>query len=92
MLIYIKIYLLVNIKIIYDSFIYKSLPFLSVVFLDEVSTNIDEAGVEGIYRMICELAKDKQVFVIDHNQNLLSMLEGCDTINLEMKNEITKKI
>jgi len=63
----------------------------SVIFLDEVSMNMDEDGVEGIYQMICELAKDKQVFVIDHNKDLLNLLQGNDTINLEMKNEITTK-
>lgn len=60
----------------------------SVVFLDEVSKNIDESGVDGIYRMICELAKERQVFVIDHNPHLLALLDGCDTIQLEMRNEI----
>ncbi len=64
----------------------------SVVFLDEVSMNMDEAGVDGIYRMICELSKEKQVFVIDHNESLLRMLEGCDVIQLEMKNETTRKV
>ncbi|NIQ16162.1 MAG: hypothetical protein GTO02_17750 [Candidatus Dadabacteria bacterium] len=42
--------------------------------------------------MICELAKEKQVFVIDHNENLLQMLDGCDTIYLEMQDEISKKV
>lgn len=63
----------------------------SVVFLDEVSMNMDEIGVEGIYRMICELAKDKQVFVIDHNESLLQMLDGCDKVQLQMKDEVTTK-
>ncbi len=62
----------------------------SAVWLDEVTMNMDPIGVEGIYRMICELSKDKQVFVIDHNENLLRLLDGCDTINIEMYEEITK--
>jgi DNA repair exonuclease SbcCD ATPase subunit len=64
----------------------------SVVFLDEVTMNMDVVGVEGIYRMICELAKEKQVFVIDHNENLLRLLQGCDTIKLEMRDEITRMV
>ena len=36
----------------------------SLVFLDEVTTNIDQIGVQGIYNMICELSKEKKVFVI----------------------------
>jgi DNA repair exonuclease SbcCD ATPase subunit len=64
----------------------------SVIFLDEVTMNMDIVGIEGIYRMICELAKEKQVFVIDHNEILLQMLDGCDVISLEMKDEISKKV
>jgi len=54
----------------------------SLVFLDEVSTNIDFLGVHGIYNMICELAEDKQVFVTTHDAELLRLLDGCDVINL----------
>lgn len=64
----------------------------SVVWLDEVTMNMDTVGVEGIYRMICELSKDKQVFVIDHNETLLRFLDGCDTIRIEMKDEIAKVV
>jgi hypothetical protein len=42
--------------------------------------------------MICELAKEKQVFVIDHNEALLEMLNGSDTICLEMKDEVSKVV
>lgn len=61
----------------------------SVIFLDEVTMNVDAIGVLGIYRMICELAKEKQVFVIDHNEALLEMLNGSDSICLEMKDEVS---
>ena len=64
----------------------------SQIWLDEVTMNVDAVGVHGIYRMICELAKEKQVFVIDHNEALLEMLNGCDTIHLEMTDEVSKKI
>ncbi len=64
----------------------------SIIFLDEVTMNMDIVGIQGIFRMICELAKEKQVFVIDHNENLLQMLDGCDTIYLEMQDEISKKV
>ena len=58
----------------------------SLVFLDEVTTNIDPVGVEGIYNMICELAKDKQVIVTTHDHDLLELLNGCQELNLKMKN------
>jgi ABC-type multidrug transport system ATPase subunit len=56
------------------------------VFLDEVTTNIDPVGVEGIYNMICELAKDKQVIVTTHDHDLLELLNGCHELNLKMQN------
>jgi len=61
----------------------------SVVFLDEVTTNIDPVGVLGIYNLICELAEERQVFITTHDNDLLDLLDGCDTINLEMKNGIS---
>lgn len=64
----------------------------SLVFLDEVTTNIDPVGVQGVYNMIAELAKDKQVFVTTHDQDLLEMLAGCDSINLVKKNGFTKLV
>jgi DNA repair exonuclease SbcCD ATPase subunit len=64
----------------------------SLVFLDEVSSNIDPIGVEGIYNMICELSKDKQVFVTTHDQDLLELLNGCQEINLVMEKGITKLV
>lgn len=64
----------------------------SVVFLDEVTTNIDPAGVQGIYNMVCELAKEKQVFVTTHDQELLSLLHGCDRVNLRMKDGVTELV
>jgi len=63
---------------------------LSLVFLDEVTTNIDPSGVEGIYKVICELSKDKQVFVTTHDQYLLELLSGCQEMNLRMKDGISK--
>jgi DNA repair exonuclease SbcCD ATPase subunit len=61
----------------------------SVVFLDEVTTNIDQMGVVGVYNMITELAKDRQVFITTHDQNLLDMLNGCELINLEKRKGFT---
>lgn len=58
----------------------------SLVFLDEVTTNIDPVGVEGIYNMICELSKEKQVVVTTHDHDLLELLNGCQELNLRMQN------
>jgi DNA repair exonuclease SbcCD ATPase subunit len=57
----------------------------SFTFLDEVGTNIDTIGKEGIYKMICELAKDKQVFVTTHDNYLMDLLKRHDEIQVEKK-------
>jgi len=62
----------------------------NIVFLDEVTTNIDQIGVVGVYNMIVELAKDRQVFITTHDQNLLELLDGCDLISLEKKKGFTR--
>lgn len=61
----------------------------NLVFLDEVTTNIDQIGVVGVYNMILELSKDRQVFITTHDQNLLEMLDGCDLISLEKRKGFT---
>ena len=58
----------------------------SVVFLDEVSESIDQRGVCDIYKMICELSNEKQVFIITHNVDLRKMLDGVDTITMVREN------
>jgi DNA repair exonuclease SbcCD ATPase subunit len=62
----------------------------SLCFLDEVTTNIDPVGVQGIYNMICELSEQRQIFITTHDIDLLNMLSGCDTIKLKMENGISK--
>lgn len=61
----------------------------SIVFLDEVSTNVDLSGNIGIYKMILELSQERQVFVTTHDQSLLQMLEGCDVLDLVHENGFT---
>jgi DNA repair exonuclease SbcCD ATPase subunit len=64
----------------------------SLVFLDEVTTNVDPLGVQGIYNMVSELAEDKQVFVTTHDSDLTKMLEGVDTLKLVHQNGFTTMI
>lgn len=64
----------------------------SILFLDEVTTNIDPLGVENVYNMIMQLSKNKKVFVTTHDRDLLEILGDCDSINLERKNEFTTLI
>lgn len=62
----------------------------SIVFLDEVTTNIDPLGVQGIYNMIQELSSEKQVFITTHDKDLIKMLETVQTINLIHEGGFTK--
>jgi DNA repair exonuclease SbcCD ATPase subunit len=64
----------------------------SVIFLDEVSTNVDPLGVQGIYNMITELSEDKQVFVTTHDPDLIAKLQGVDVIKLVHENGFTKLV
>lgn len=68
----------------------ESIP--SIIFLDEVTTNVDPLGVQGIYNMICELAQDKQVFVTTHDPDLVRMLQGASVIKLVHENGFTRKV
>jgi DNA repair exonuclease SbcCD ATPase subunit len=62
----------------------------SLVFLDEITGGgIDRSGVVGVYNMIFELAKERQVFVTTHNENLISLLQGCEEIHLQKQNDIS---
>ena len=62
----------------------------SIVFLDEVTTNVDPLGVQGIHNMILELAEDKQVFITTHDHDLARLLDGCDNLRLVHENGFTK--
>lgn len=61
----------------------------SVVFLDEITGGIDRAGVPGVYKMILELAKERQVFVTTHNEVLMSLLQGCELLTVKKENDIS---
>lgn len=62
----------------------------SLVFLDEVTSNIDPMGVVGVFNMIKELAKTKKVFVTTHDELLIELLSGCHTVFLEKRDGYTK--
>jgi ABC-type multidrug transport system ATPase subunit len=64
--------------------------FVNMISLDEVAINVDIQGIHGIYKMICELARDRQVLVTTHDPNLLDLLENCDVINVVKQNGFTQ--
>lgn len=62
----------------------------SLVFLDEITGgSIDKSGVSGVFNTICELSKERQVFITTHNEYLLNMLEGYEEIVLIKENDVT---
>lgn len=62
----------------------------SIIFLDEITGGgIDRASTTGVYNTISEIAKERQVFVTTHNENLISMLQGCQTVRLQKKDDVT---
>ncbi len=62
----------------------------SIISLDEVALNVDLPGVHGIYKMICELSKERQVFVTTHDPNLNDLLNSCDILTVVKDNGFTE--
>ena len=64
----------------------------SIMFLDEISINMDSQGNQAIYNLIRTISKEKQVFVTTHDQELQGLLTGFDseTIVVEMKDGFSK--
>ena len=62
----------------------------SIVSLDEVGTNLDRPGIQAVFAMICELARDRQVLVTTHDPELLDLLSGYDTITVVKENGISR--
>lgn len=64
----------------------------SLLLLDEVASNLDVNGVKAVYNMITELALTRQVFVTTHDELLLDLLQGCQTIELERRDGVTRMV
>jgi exonuclease SbcC len=64
----------------------------SVMFLDEVSINMDSQGNQAIYNLINDISKEKQVFVTTHDSELQQLIYGgnCDNILVQMKDGFSK--
>ena len=62
----------------------------SLISLDEVALNVDNQGVHGIYRMICELARDRQVLVTTHDSYLTDLLGNCQELIVQKKNGLSR--
>ncbi len=61
----------------------------SLILLDEIGTSFDRPGILAVYKMITELARDRQVLVITHDTELLELLENSSKITAKLKNGVT---
>lgn len=64
----------------------------SLIALDEVGTDLDQPGIDAVYRAICELAKDRQVLVTTHHPSLQEMLSSHDCIEIVRKDGFSEII
>ena len=61
----------------------------SIIFLDEISINMDSQGNNAIYKLIKNIAKNKQVFVTTHDQELLELLSDSSRLKLKLENGVS---
>jgi DNA repair exonuclease SbcCD ATPase subunit len=61
----------------------------NIIFLDEISINMDSQGNNAIYKLIRNIAKNKKVFITTHDQELLQLLANADQLKLKMENGIS---
>lgn len=61
----------------------------SMILLDESSSFMDSDGVQALFRMILELSKERQVFIITHEPVLLELLEHEQVITIVKKNNFS---
>jgi len=61
----------------------------NILFLDEVAENIDEAGVSGLYNLLLDLKKTRNLFIITHNKHLKNMLESSPRITIEKEDGVS---
>ena len=62
----------------------------NLLFFDEVAENIDDDGIHGLYQLLLDLKRTKQLFVITHNKNLKTLLESSPRITIEKKDGVSK--
>ena len=64
----------------------------NLLFFDEIAENLDQDGIMGIYNLLCELKKEKTIFIITHNPILQSLLDSSKTLKVVKENGESKII
>jgi len=62
----------------------------NLLFFDEVAENLDEDGVQGLYILMQELKKTKDLFIITHNNHFKSVLDFDNKITMIKSRGISK--
>ena len=61
-----------------------------LIFFDEVADSLDKEGIKGLYDLIQEISVSKKLFLITHNQYLVSLIEDdVEELLVTKKNNIT---
>lgn len=66
----------------------------SLMFFDEIATNMDRDGVLSVYNVICELAHGQgiQTLIITHDETLQELLSQEDTILIRKRDGFSVKV
>ena len=62
----------------------------NLMFFDEVAENLDQDGLDGLYILLSELKKDKNLFVITHNNYLKSLMDNVKTLTITKHKGVSK--
>ena len=64
----------------------------NLMFFDEVAENLDQDGLDGLYILLSELKKEKNLFVITHNNYLKSLMDNVRTLTITKHKGISKLV
>ena len=62
----------------------------NILFLDEVTENLDDKGISGLCNLLQDLKTKRKIFIITHNKELKSLFEGSDKISIIKSKGISK--
>lgn len=62
----------------------------NVVFFDEIADSLDEEGIKGLYELIQKITTTKRLFIITHNDYLISLIEDwSDVLEVRKKKHLS---
>ena len=54
----------------------------NLMFFDEVAENLDQDGLDGLYILLSELKRTKNLFIITHNNYLKSLMDNVRSLTI----------